>query len=341
MTPLAFQAKYAALWQRLETALERAEAGTAAHAADKRRGAEAASLARLYRTACEHLALAQARGYPLALTQRLEQLTYRAHRLIYRRQDLGGTALRQLLLVDIPQSVRAQRHYLALAALLFVLPALAVGWATWRDSTFALHVLDVRSLDKLRSMYEDGDHALGRARTAGDDWTMFGYYIRNNISIGFQCFAGGLFAGLGSAWFLVYNGLFMGAAAGYVSQLGLASNFFSFVVTHSAFELTAICLSGAAGLRIGHAVIAPGRRGRLDALRRATSEAVVLVYAVFAMLLLAAALEAFWSSARWIAPAMKFAAGAAAWALVGAYLTWQGRPGRGTPPAAPSGPHAG
>ena len=91
---------------------------------------------------------------------------------------------------------------------------------------------------------------------------MFGFYIRNNIGVAFQCFAGGLFAGLGTLFFLAYNGAFSGAIAGYLTERGLSSTFYSFVATHSAFELTAIVLSGAAGLRIGHALLAPGRRPR-------------------------------------------------------------------------------
>ena len=47
---------------------------------------------------------------------------------------------------------------------------------------------------------------------------MFGYYIRNNIGVAFQCFAGGLFAGLGTLFFLAYNGAFAGALAGYLDR---------------------------------------------------------------------------------------------------------------------------
>ena len=40
---------------------------------------------------------------------------------------------------------------------------------------------------------------------------MFGYYIRNNTGIGFQTFAGGLLLGLGTLFFLVFNGFYIGA----------------------------------------------------------------------------------------------------------------------------------
>src|SRR6202008_638920 len=102
------------------------------------------------------------------------------------------------------------------------------------------------------------------------DWMMFGYYIRNNVGVAFQCFAGGLFAGLGSVFFLAYNGAFSGALAGYLTQRGLSSTFYAFIATHSSFELTAIVLAGAAGLKMGHSLLAPGRLTRRQSLVLAT-----------------------------------------------------------------------
>jgi hypothetical protein len=52
---------------------------------------------------------------------------------------------------------------------------------------------------------------------------------------------------------------------------------------------------------------------------------MVLVYGAAAMLLVAAAIEAFWSSARWLPSGVKFAVGGACWIAVLAYLAWQGR----------------
>jgi uncharacterized membrane protein SpoIIM required for sporulation len=154
---------------------------------------------------------------------------------------------------------------------------------------------------------------------------MFGFYVRNNIGVAFQCFAGGLFAGLGSLFFLAYNGAFSGAVAGYLFERGLASTFCSFVVTHSAFELTAIVLAGASGLHMGHALLAPGRLTRRQALVDATQDSVTILYGVVAMLFVAAGIEAFWSSAQWLAPVVKYGVAALCWIAVLAYLTLQGR----------------
>lgn len=335
MTPLQFETRNAPLWQELETALDRAEGKKPdKEARDKytHKGKppplDGARLAELYRRSCEHLALAQARAYPIHLTQRLESLTQRAHRLIYRRHDYGLARLKHLVLVDFPQSVRAHRWYLLAATLLFAVPLLAVGWATWRDPGFILHLADAQQAQEYDRMYDESARALG-ARDASTDWQMFGFYVMHNIGIGFQCFAGGLFAGIGSVFFLLFNGAQIGGIAGYLTARGHGENFYSFVVTHGAFELTAIVLSGAAGLRLGHALLVPGRRTRLDALKHAAGDAIVVVYGVIGMLVAAAAIEAFWSSARWVMPQVKYGVGAACWALVAAYLGWQGRPLRG------------
>jgi uncharacterized membrane protein SpoIIM required for sporulation len=200
------------------------------------------------------------------------------------------------------------------------------GWAAWRDPGFILHLLDADNVQQFDAMYSDDADAFGRTRSAGDDWQMFGFYVMHNIGIGFRCFAAGIFAGVGSAALVVFNGIQIGAVGGYLIGAGHAQNFLSFVVTHSAFELTAIVLAGAAGLRLGYAWIAPGRHTRLEALRLAARHAVVIVYGVIGLLLIAAAVEAFWSSARWIAPAVKYGVGGACWVLVLAYLGWQGRP---------------
>lgn len=325
MTPRQFEQARSPQWQELETLLEKAE-NSRGPAGQRWDGAR---LAALYRASCEDLALAEARAYPIHLTERLQALTQRAHRQIYRRQTWGLRRIGRLVLLDFPQAVRAQRGYLLLAGLLFALPLVAVGWASWRDPGFILHLVDARQVQQFDIMYGPGEGGIGRERSADTDFQMFGYYVMHNIGLGFQCFAGGIFAGLGSAFFLVFNGLFLGAVGGYLIERGYAENFLSFVVTHGAFELTAIVLAGAAGLRLGRAFLAPGRLTRLQALRAASAEAIVVVYGAVLFLLVAAAIEAFWSSARWVAPQVKYGVGAACWLLVAAYLGWQGRPARG------------
>ncbi len=345
ITPRQFEARYEIVWTELERGLNALDAGQGAHRKPRRLKAGefptdaaplpgAARIAQLYRQCCEHLALARERAYPVHLVDRLEMLTARAHQRIYRRNDFGLSGLRTLVLHRAPAAARALRWHLAVMAAVFVLPILVVGVATWVDPHFALTVVSAEQVRQFDRMYgpETGEH-LGR--TSGDDWQMFGFYIMNNVGISFQCFAAGLLLGIGSLFMVAYNGLLFGAVAGLLVTRGNSERFFSFVVTHSAFELTAIVLSGACGLKLGHAVLAPGRLTRTQALVRAARETAPVVFCFFAMLIVAAAIEAFWSSAGWIAPSVKYVVGGCCWALVFAYLGLQGRGADTSPEDAP------
>jgi uncharacterized membrane protein SpoIIM required for sporulation len=326
MTPLQFEALYQTEWAELELlldrVLERQHIKLSSAEFDPLSGARVAAL---YRRACEQLALARARSYPAYIVDRLERLTADAHQLIYREHDFGLVHVAAMLTMDFPRAVRNEVRYVAAAAALFMVPTIIVGLMVYWHPELILSVVGPETAAQFERMYSPTAESIGRVREASTDWMMFGFYIRNNISVAFQCFAGGLFAGLGSLFFLAYNGAHGGAVAGYLTERGMSSTFYSFVVTHAAFELTAIVLSGAAGLKIGHALLAPGRRTRRDALVVATRESAVILYGVTAMLFVAAGIEAFWSSARWLAPAIKYSVAGACWAAIFAYFILQGR----------------
>jgi uncharacterized membrane protein SpoIIM required for sporulation len=323
MTPLQFESLYQDDWRRLEELVQQCRTR-------RPRGGQADSvqgdqLAHLYRRGCEHLALARQRAYPAYLVERLARVTADAHQLIYQRRELGPGMLREFVLRGFPRAVRHHRHYVLVAALLFMVPTLVLGWLVYQRPELVLSLVDAGTADGFEHMYSEVDEAIGRRRDVDSDWTMFGYYIRNNISVAFQCFAGGLFLGVGSIFYLVSNGAFAGAIAGYLTERGLGPTFYSFVVTHAAFELTAIVLAGAAGLRLGNALLAPGRLSRRASLVKATTEAAPMIYGFSLMLLIAAAIEGFWSSAIWLPPPVRYGVAAACWAGVLAYFIWQGR----------------
>jgi len=154
---------------------------------------------------------------------------------------------------------------------------------------------------------------------------MFGYYIMHNIGIAFQTFASGLLFGLGSVFFLIFNGLMIGAVAGHLTYVGYGQTFWSFVIGHGAFELSAIALAGAAGLKLGWALVAPGRLPRAESLRLAARKSVLLICGVMLFLLIAAFIEAYWSSMTRPSYQTKYLVGAALWLLVVIYFVFAGR----------------
>lgn len=277
-----------------------------------------------YRQLCAHLALARSRDYGQALVARLHRLALEGHDLLYGTPGGWLQAFGDYLGGGFARAVRARWRSVLVASLLFYGPYLLLALVVRQWPDFAFVVLPEDMLREFDQMYGPSGEVLGRTRDADDDMTMFGFYIMNNIGIGFQTFAGGLPAGLGTLFATVYNGVFFGVVEAHIVNLGYAERFYSFVSGHSAFELTAIVLCAASGFELGWAVIAPGGLTRGAAVRAAARRVTGIVAGAAAMLLLAAAVEAFWSP-RPLEPWVKYGVGLFNWLLVIAYFTLAGR----------------
>ena len=315
-----FEQTHAADWQVFAATLDRLERRKIAETAAPLPIAE---LPGAYRRLCQHLAIARARGYSGALLDRLNPLALRAYQQLYRAPQRRWPVVLDFLTSDFPRRVRAEARLFWLCAALFYLPLLGMGVAVHQTPELIYSLLSPEAVADLEAMYAPDQRA--DARDAGDNLAMFGFYIYNNISIAFRTFAGGVLLGVGSAFVLLFNGLFIGAISGYLTARDYGETFYTFVAGHGAFELTGIVLAGVAGLKMGWAVAAPGRLSRAEALRRAAASGVRILLGVIALLVLAAFVEAFWSGNRAVPAAIKYAVGATGWALVILYLTRAGR----------------
>jgi uncharacterized membrane protein SpoIIM required for sporulation len=284
----------------------------------------------MYRQVCHHLTLARTRRYSIGLQERLNQLALDGHQYLYRtRTPLLGT-IGRFFANDFPASFRSRWQYMLISALLFVLPAAAMAIAVQLQPELVYSLLDPGEVSRIEDMYDPANDILGRERASDTDIYMFGYYIYNNVSIGFQTFAGGLLFGLGSVFYLAFNGIFIGAVASHLTAVGFTGTFWPFVVGHSSFELTAIVIFGGIGLALGYRALAPGRKSRWHAIRDEAVSGMPLVYGGAAMLVAAAFVEAFWSSTTWPPIAAKHAVGLTLWLLLILYLGLMGRGGRAT-----------
>jgi uncharacterized membrane protein SpoIIM required for sporulation len=124
----------------------------------------------------------------------------------------------------------------------------------------------------------------------------------------------------------------IGATLGYVMSLGYGANILSFVVSHSPFELTAIVISGGAGLQMGHSLVRTNGETRLGSLKRQGPEIIQLVMGAAFMLLIAAMIEGMWSGSGLPIP-VKLIVGAVLIVLVTLYLVFAGRTKDSTTPA--------
>ncbi|WP_018275234.1 stage II sporulation protein M [Teredinibacter turnerae] len=307
-----FEVQHAPLWEKLESEL----------AEKKPRDTQ---FPQNFRTVCHHLALAKHRRYSPQLVDRLNALVIDAHHRFYQKNRRFRYQWLDFIVFEFPLAIRRNARFVLLALALFTLPLLVMGIGCYNNNELIYSVAPAEQVQSFESMYDPDAEKIGRERDSETDLAMFGFYIKNNIGVSFRTFAGGILFGVGSIFFLVFNGLSIGSVAGHLTQMGYTSTFYPFVVGHGAFELTAIVFSGAAGMKLGYALIAPGTLSRLDALRVAGRETVIIVYGSTLMLIIAAFLEAFWSSSAALPVAVKYSVGGCLWALVTIYFLFAGR----------------
>lgn len=314
MKQQAFEQTREARWGRFEAELEALES----------RARAGQDFPALYRLVCQDLALARDRGFAASLVDRLNALALRGHQQLYGARAARARPI-EFLATAFPAAVRREARLFGLASLLFYGTGALIFLLYENDPAIVYRVLSPDQVAEFEAMYDPEAPYYGAPRDTVGDLSAFAFYVSNNIGISLRTFAWGIFAGIGSLLVLILNGLYMGVVAAHITREGFAGTFFPFVIGHGSFELTAIVLAAAAGMKLGWPLVAPGRLSRLAAIRRAALDTVPILYGVIAMLLVAALIEGFWSSSQKVPAEGKLAVGAVLWLLVGAWLGLGGR----------------
>ncbi|HEY8038947.1 MAG TPA: stage II sporulation protein M [Polyangiaceae bacterium] len=323
LTERAFAARRQREWDQLDALVRTAQTRGLRHLAPEQIG----QLSPLYRDVCADLSRAEAARYSAPLIDYLQGLTAAAHTVLYGHArgrmlaaGVRGSPLRAVL-EAFPRAVRRHRVAMIIAFLLFFVPFFGGLFATLADPGFAVRIVPESQLRPLVEAYKEG---FSSGRGAGMDAAMAGFYVNNNVGIALRCFATGLMFGVGSAFYLVENGLATGAIMGYVAVHGAGDNILTFVVGHGSLELGAIVLAGGAGMALGWSIVAPGDRTRIASLQAAARSVVIIVFGAAVMLFMAAAVEGFWSASS-MPSIVKRVVGGVMLAVVLGYIVFAGR----------------
>jgi uncharacterized membrane protein SpoIIM required for sporulation len=276
-------------WSRLEEVLKQIGSRKFRDA----NGQSLVELSDLYRSACADLAMAeQYRLSPETVTY-LHGLVGRSHNAIYRSRRFQMQHWAALLFREAPQQIFQDSCVHLCAVLFFGLFAFS-AYLAWNENSFpglAERILGAEQIEMMENMYRDLDFESGSA-DLGSRLPMVGYYIQHNTGIGLTCFATGplIVPGL---WTTAYNATVLGTVFGYMARPSTegGDNLLHFVTAHGAFELTAIALAAAAGLRIGTGWLFTGGLSRLSSLRVQSRRAVPIMSASGVLFLLAAFTE--------------------------------------------------
>ncbi len=278
-------------WRRLSDLVDKAE-GQGLHRMSFQ---EARDLADLYRQATTSLSIAREISLDRGLLEYLEALTSRAYLSVYAPQQRLGGIIRKFLTSAGPQAMRSSWRVTLLGFLCMATGAIA-GYFFYFDNPEWFFVFMPTELAGGRGPDASTDY-LRSAIYGEEDGSGLGafatYLFSHNTRIAIFVFGLGAFLCAPTVLLLFYNGLILGVFYALHIDRGLGWDLFGWLSIHGVTELSAICIAGAGGLKLGLAVLFPGQLTRRAALRAAGHDAVKLALIAAMMLVVAALLEGF------------------------------------------------
>ena len=301
-------------WARLAALVASAEGRVSRLRAD-----ETLELGHLYRAATNDLAIAQRDFSRDAVAERLNDLVAAAHAIVYSEAPASRGRLWRFVTREIPQSARASLPFTLVAFAIVLVPAIVTFVSGLISPEVAASSLTPDQREALVRRVPGTEIPADARPIAGP------FIIANNIYVSVLAFAGGLTAGIFTIYTLVENGAMLGTLFAILATRGVAGNLLTFILGHGFLELSAIFLSGGAGLRFGWAILHPGDLYRRDAIRLAGVQAIQVMFLVAATLTVAGTIEAFVSPTLLPVP-VKLAIGVTTGALLWGYILFAGTP---------------
>ena len=288
--------------------------GSAGRKPEKLGAARVRRLGELYRSAAADLALARRRFPGDPVTLRLEQRVGRARQLVYDAPTRRESA-KEWITHGYWRSVRALwRELLVAAVLTFGTAGLTGVWADHNPGAAGGLVPGA-----YQSVTQPRPHGADLRLPASERSALSTEIFTNNIRVTLLAFAAGITAGIGTGLLLLFNGLQLGVIGGLAIGSGNGRIFFELVTAHGLLELSCIVVAAAAGMRMGWALIEPGRRTRAQALGAEARNSIKVVLGTAPWLVLAGLIEGFLTPAGLGLPAVLaigITAASAFWLLV-------------------------
>lgn len=225
------------------------------------------------------------------LVSYLNNLTIKAHQLIYKNKKEEAGRFRKFWMYEVPKTF-AESHKEMTIALIIFLVSITIGVvSSMQDANYPELILGHSYINMTKENIANGDPlgVYGNMEMA----SMFFGIASNNIYVSFLAYVLGIFGSVITGLLLLYNGVMVGAFLYFFQLEGMFPLAFTTIMLHGTLELTAIVIAASAGLIIGNALLFPGTYSRTDALRIHGKRSVKVIIGLVPIFIIAAIIESF------------------------------------------------
>lgn len=241
----------------------------------------------LFRQCSHHLAYARTHYPESSIMDYLNSLIGKCHNHVYAVKKVSSRQFFKYIYYGFPKLLRKYKWFVISSFLFFFAGLLLSLLCVLYDSNNASMFLSPDMIEGIKS-----------GKSGGGQWNyplMSSYIMFNNITVCLRAFVFGITLGLGTIYVLFFNGTMLGALTGLVYLYGDPVSYWSLILPHGFVELTAIFISGAAGLIIAKSLLMPGEYKRSHSLINGAKKAVSLIAGVVLMLVIAGIIEGFFT----------------------------------------------
>ncbi|MDR2283290.1 MAG: stage II sporulation protein M [Sphingobacterium sp.] len=230
--------------------------------------------------------------YPKSKTkQYLNELSIRAHQLIYKDQKSSNNKIAHFFQLEVFEAIWSIRRPLMYSFLIFVFASLIGFVSAQHDEGFVRLILGDSYVNMTIENIKAGNPA--GVYQDGSNWGGALAITINNVKVAFYAFIFGVFFSLGTGYILFSNGIMVGTFHYLFYKYNVLQEAMSAIWIHGTIELSVIVIAGGCGLAMGNSILFPKSYSRLESFKAATKQAAKVLISTVPFFIIAGTLEGF------------------------------------------------
>lgn len=231
----------------------------------------------------------------------LNELSGKAHLVIYKNKKEKKSRILSFWKTELPTLFYHSRRPFFVAFLIFMVAALIGAISTANDDSFARLIMGDNYINTTLDHMKHGDPMA--IYHSEDSLLMFFSIATNNIKVSFVIFVAGILYSFGTAIFLFYNGIMVGAFQYFCYQHGALKQSLLALWLHGTIEISVCIVAGCAGLVMGNSLLFPRTYSRSVSLMAGARQGLKIVIGTLPFFLTAAFIESFITRHSYASPA--------------------------------------
>ena len=230
--------------------------------------------------------------YPKSkVTKYLNKLAKKSFDYVYDAKRSDKNVILYFFFDKVPLLCYRYRKYFYLSFIVFFISFFIGLISTFNDETFARQILGNSYVDQTLENIESGD-AMAIYKS-GSNWGTFIGIYDNNQRVGLNMFLSGLFIGIGTGFYVVYNAIMVAVFQAFFYQQNSLFDSLKGIWIHGTYEIFALIIEAAAGYIIGASILFPGTLKRLESFTKGIRNAFYIFISTIPFTLVAAFLEGY------------------------------------------------